>query len=180
MVFRASPGSDHSGHPGCNYEFGTIIVRRPDHNLQSRGASKRAAHLKSHGDFYAFFSQWPVDHHSAISAVVAASVGGALLTLTLLTGAALSWLEGNWTSSRGMIAFALSLCAAVATYGTWKRVMSGAIAGGILGLAVTTWLLNRHELALAAIVFLPFVGSFVIATRGMYFLNHWRARSCRR
>jgi hypothetical protein len=130
---------------------------------------------KSHRtDFYKFFCHWARDNQAAAEAATAGLVAAALLTLTMLAGSAVSLLRGSWAGSHASVLCGIAVCSGLVFYGTLKQVTSAPIIGSLIGLGITGWLVMQHEVAIAAVVFVPFVCGFLTAARGLRVLNDHR------
>lgn len=125
-------------------------------------------------EFYKFFCRWAKDRDAASEAVAAGLVAAALLTITMLAGCVLSLVRGGWAHSLAPTLCGVSVCSALVFYGTLKRVTSAPIVGSLIGLGITGWLLMHREVAIAAVIFVPFVCGFLTAARGLQFLNGLR------
>lgn len=78
----------------------------------------------------------------------------------------------GWMSQRPIMLFAFAGCSGLATFATWKRVVSGAIINAVLGLALTVWSYVHDGPAVAFVLFIPVVCGPVTAARGAYVLNN--------
>lgn len=126
-------------------------------------------------DFYHFFLHRARDHRSAVSAVVAGSIAGGLLSVVLLVGVVVREAVDGWHSSQTALFLVGAVCAACATIATWKRLLVGPVLGLSIGVSLLGWAaVNRHDAAIAVILAIPFVGGFVTAARGILILNRLR------
>jgi hypothetical protein len=128
-------------------------------------------------NFYTFF--WPgaiSDRRSAIHAIVAGVIAGSLLTGVVGLAGLLYFVRGGASSQVADVLFVTTLVLAVVTIGIWKHILSAALLGVVFGLAFMSWLVRDGELAIATVLFVPFVGGFVTAARGVWALKRDRLR----
>jgi hypothetical protein len=123
-------------------------------------------------DFYRSFCRWSSDASGAAASIAAGCFAGGLLTVTIVCAGILAIIAPSSSSPRPPVLFSIAACLAIATYASWKRVVSGAIANGALGLAIIAWLCARGEMAIAVVLFVPLVCGPVTAARGVYVLNN--------
>lgn len=94
-------------------------------------------------EFYRFFCRWSSDGRAAILSVAAGSIGGGILTITVTIAGIISHFSSSLMFPMPLILLTTSLCSAVATYATWKRVIAGAVINALIGVAFTSWLTFR-------------------------------------
>jgi hypothetical protein len=123
-------------------------------------------------EFYRFFCHWSCDRRSATEAIAAGSIAGALLVLVELIDAIFSVVGGVHTSSMSaVVLWGMAVCGTWVIIGTWKHVIVAPIVGAATGAYFVIWLVERREVALAVILFIPFVCGFVTAARGIYIMK---------
>lgn len=116
------------------------------------------------------------DRSKAINAIVAGVIAGLLLTmLTGVTGLILL-AESGFQQDRTLVLLAGALMFLSVTIGIWKHVLAAAIIGLCGAIGFIVWAVANHELVAAAIVFIPFVGGFWNAARGILALRRLRRR----
>lgn len=125
-------------------------------------------------EFYKFFCPWARDRQTAASAAAAGLVAAGLLMLALVAAFLVSLLRDGWTHSHAPTLLGLAACSAPVLYGTLKQVTSAPIVGSLIGLGISGWLVVQHEVAFAAVIFVPLVCGFLTAARGLHLLNGLR------
>lgn len=140
-----------------------LTLMRTDTPVSSKDTRKRT-------NFYAFFSHWATDRDSAISAVVAGSIAGGIMTSLFLFAFVSRWIFQGFPQAAWWLGAAAS--AACATYATWKHSVLGPAIGLMMGVWLTRWLIvGRHDAGIAIFAAVPFVCGFVTAGRGVVVLN---------
>jgi hypothetical protein len=123
-------------------------------------------------DFYRFFCQGSSDGRAAVVSVVAGTIGGGVLVIAMAGAGIVAYLSSSSISPRPLVLFAIALCSVIATWATWRRVISGAVINALMGLSLTAWLCFRGEVAIAVIIFVPTVCGSITGARGAYVLNN--------
>jgi len=124
-------------------------------------------------DLYAFFFQWPTERHGAVSAVVAGSVAGGLLTFGVLLTFVRTLVFQGWVSPNCALLLGAAGIAACATWATWKHFLVGPIVALTMGVPAIGWVVIHHhdDPGIALIVAIPFIGGCVTGARGTMVLN---------
>jgi hypothetical protein len=123
-------------------------------------------------DYYTFFFHWAIDRRSAISAVVAGTVAGGLLTAVFLLSFLGRMASQGWRFPSSAVLLGAAMGAACATYATWKHFVIGPLITLVLGASLSWWVaMDLHDPAMAVIVAVPLLGGSITATRGIMVLN---------
>jgi len=65
----------------------------------------------------------------------------------------------------------------VVTIGIWKRILSAAVIGLLVGMGLMVWTVLRGEVVTALLLTIPVVGGFLTAVRGIAVLKDRGGRS---
>ena len=122
-------------------------------------------------DFYTFFFHWATDRRSAVSAVVAGTVAGALVTSVFLVTFLIRMASHGWRVPNSAILLGAAVAAACATYATWKHFVIGPVVVLILSISLLWWVVILHDPAMAIILAAPLLGGPITAARGIAVLN---------
>ena len=127
-------------------------------------------------DPYDFFLPLAIaDKKAAINAIVAGTIAAALLTISSGLVAAVWFVRGVDSPAIDRdILLAATVIFAVVTVGTWKRVLSAAIVGMVMGVILITWLAKSGQIVAAVILAVPSIGGFMTAARGILTLKPHR------
>jgi len=119
---------------------------------------------------YAFFLPSSIPNRkAAASAVAAGAVAGALLTVVMGVACVLG------RASAPLLAGTVIL--GVVTIGIWKRILSAAVIGLLVGMGLMVWTVLRGEVVTALLLTIPVVGGFLTAVRGIAVLKDRGGRS---
>jgi hypothetical protein len=124
--------------------------------------------------FYAFFLPESIlDRRAAIRAVVAGAVAGGLISAAIGV-AAVTRLIAYGIEPRSAVLIGLTLIFVAVTIGTWNYILSAPLTGLVCGLGVVWWELSHGQTVTAIILFVPIVGGFLTAARGILALARLR------
>lgn len=122
-------------------------------------------------EFYRFFCQWSASRRAAMASVVAGSIGGGILATIFTVSAIVSYISSSSVFAEPAVPVAIAGCSVIATYATWRRIASGAVINGLIGVALIAWLCKHGDVATAVVIFVPTVCGPLTGARGAYVLR---------
>lgn len=124
--------------------------------------------------FYSFFLPRSIaDRNAAISGIVAGVIAGFLLTLVTGIASVVGYLRASGGTELTAGPGAIAVIMAIVTFGVWKHILSAAVLGMVVGIALIVWAIRHGQVVEALLLATPVVGGFWTAARGMITLKRF-------